>query len=210
MKKGLLIASIASITAVAGGLSFAVANANKGIRYEAAKAENKTFTFNQAVAQAQFETPTSELVEKSVVTGVSDNLATTVSLKYSGEEESKVFGDQGYFVRNGATGRYKFLITIGVNNPTSVSVTYGLVKTTSTTTTEVRCEIGAYKDDTWLDETASSGDAAINSDHTVTWTKKGSQETPANNIQIEVEALNGSVFWGEPLYIKSIVLNWDC
>ena len=43
MKKGLLIASIASVTAVAAGLAFAVANANKSIRFEAAKATAKSF-----------------------------------------------------------------------------------------------------------------------------------------------------------------------
>ena len=49
MKKGLLIASIASVTAVAGGLAFAVANANKSIRFEAAKADpvTATVTYNK-------------------------------------------------------------------------------------------------------------------------------------------------------------------
>ena len=49
MKKGLLIASLASVTAVAGGLAFAVANANNGIRFEAAKAETKAFALNQNI-----------------------------------------------------------------------------------------------------------------------------------------------------------------
>ena len=44
MKKGLLIASIASVTAVSAGLAFAVAHANKGIRFEAAKADPVTAT----------------------------------------------------------------------------------------------------------------------------------------------------------------------
>ena len=43
MKKGLLIASIASVTAVSAGLAFAI-SANKGIRFEAAKADPETET----------------------------------------------------------------------------------------------------------------------------------------------------------------------
>lgn len=208
MKKNIILSAVIGLT-VGSTLAVVFASTRSVSPIALTKAAEKTFTFDVSVGAAQFET-NSNLVEKSVVTGVSSNLETTVSLKNSGTEETKVFGDKGYFVRNGATARYKFSINIGVNNPTSVSVTYGLVKTTSTTTTEVRGFIGAYAGDTLLDETASSGDAAINSDYTLTWTKKGSQETPADNIEIEVQALDGSVFWGEPLYIKSITLNWSC
>ena len=214
MKKGLIIASIASVMAVAGGLSFVVANANKGIRFEAAKAADKSFTFNQSTG-SQFDNG-GAVSTSSVITGVSDKLETSVSLLNGSTEEIKTFGDNGYFVRNGSTiSHARYVISIGVNNPTSVSVTYGLAKpelNPSTNVNEIRCWIGAYANDVRLDETATSGDSGIGEDaYTYTWTKQPEQTTPADEIRIEVNTVDGSnIYWGEPLYIKSIVLNWSC
>ena len=210
-KKFIAIASLSTIlvgSVLATGFAFGFSGS-----YEPLKATEKEFTFNESVAASQFTGSSSDVYEKSVVTGVSSNLETSVSLQEGSTERVKAFGDgnDGYFVANGGSvSAPTFYVTIGVNNPTSVSVTFRLIKTASTTTTEVRCEIAAYNGNTWLDELASSGDSAINDDYTVTWTKKGSQETPANIIKIEVSAINGFVYWGEPLYIKAIALNWSC
>ena len=210
-KKFLLVLGSAALTTCGVlGLCFAPkANLNAKVT----KAAEKTFTFNQSVAQAQFSN-SSTIVEKSVVTGVSSNLETKLSLTDSGGvERVKSFGDNGYFVRNGGTLTCpSFVFDIGVNNPTSISVTYGLVETESTEASEVRCKIYCYDGDTYLDGDAISGDAGINDDYTYTWTKKDSQVTPANKVEITVEAFGngGNVFWGEPLYIKSVTLTWAC
>lgn len=208
MKKRILILSSVAMLAIAGAT--AVALSSRNVSFYGAKATAKEFTFNQAVGAAQFET-SSSVVEKSVETGVSSNLETSVSLEASSTESNKAFGDNGYFVRNGSTvSSPKFIIEIGVNNPTSVTVTYGLVKTSSTLADEVSIIIEAYKDSTRLDDTGTSGSSGINSDATFTWNRQGSQVENADRIKIKLQALNGSVYWGEPLYIKSIQLSWSC
>ena len=172
--------------------------------------EEKVFIFNEEVGAAQFDNAY-ELVEKSVSTGeTGENLETTISLQGGGNERLKSFGDEGYFVSTNliTINDPLFLITIGVNNPTSIGVTYGMLKDDDTTADEVRCEISVFNGDTQLDSVATSGDSGVGGDNTFTWTKKPSQETSANKIQIEVEGLHGSVHWREPLYIKSIELHW--
>lgn len=210
MKKGLLIASIASVMAVAGGLSFAVANANKGIRFEAVKATEKSFTFDASVGSSQFST-SSDYVSKSVVTGVSSNLETGIYLTDGYTNHSMVFGSDGNFVRNGSTDSgLSFLMSIGANNITSVSVTFGLNKVSYTVADEVQCGIYLMnKDGERVDETATST-TQLNKDLVLTWNKELSDEFKATSVDIRVAALNGSVYWGEPLYIKSVTLTWDC
>lgn len=104
----------------------------------AVDAATKNFVFNETVASAQFSN-SNVIIEKSVETGVSSNLETTISLIEDPHERSKTFGN-GYFVSNGGfVSAPVFTIEIGVNNPTSVSVVYGLIHDTATTATEVQC-----------------------------------------------------------------------
>ncbi len=213
MKKKVLILTFASLLAISGALAFGLTSAKSASRLSMVKAADKEFTFDRTVGLNQFwNKPSSEI---SVVTGVSSNLETKVhAVKSESEDYAMAFGDNTYidcFVRNGETvGGLKFDIEIGVNNPTQVSVTYNLLKNTITLANEVRCTISVFKDDTKLDQTASSGDACINNDDTFTWNRKITQEENANKVLIEVEALNGTVYWGEPLCIRSIQLNWSC
>lgn len=210
MKKGLLIANIASVIAVTGGLSFAVANENKGIRYEAAKATEKSFTFDASVGNAQFET-SSAWLKRSVVTNISSNLETEIYLTDGFNNHTMVFGDDGNFVRNGSTdSSLSFLMTIGANNITSVSVTFGLNKVSHTVANEVQCGIYLMdKDGDRVDETATST-TQLNKDLVLTWNKELSDEFKAVSVDISVAALHGSVYYEEPLYIKSVTLTWDC
>ena len=160
MKKKILILSSVSMLAIAGATAATFASRN--VSFYGAKASNKEFTFNQAVGDAQFSDGNANLIaERSVVTGIgSSNLETSVSLEQSGTEKNKSFGDNGYFVRNGETvNEPKFIIEIGVNNPTSVSVTYGMIDSTYTEADEVSIAIEVYKDDTRLDDTGTSGSA---------------------------------------------------
>lgn len=216
MKKGLIIASVASVMAISAGCAFAI-SANRGIRFEAVKAADKTFTFDESVGAAQFDNKfeVGYPANISVSTGgISDNLETTSSLpKDSTYDYSVVYGDSTYhcFVRNGETySSSTFDINIGVNNPTEVSVTYCLIKDTVTLASEVGCRISVFDDVTELDTTYSSGDSCLNHEWTYTWTRKDTQLVDGDRVRIEVEAKGGSVYWGEPLYIKSIELHWSC
>ena len=215
MKKGLLLGTIAASLTIACGAGFVLAN-NNGVRFEVAKATDKSFTFDRAVGANQFEGHYTDQkpAEISVATGVSSNLETRVRLpKNSTDDFGKYFGDTTYnsFVKTSETfSSAAFEIDIGVNNPTSVSVNHKLIKTTYTAATEVGCRITVFNGETELDTTYTSGDACINNDWTFTWTKKGTQETPANRVRIEVEPKGGTVYWGEPLLINSITLNWSC
>ena len=218
MNKKVFLLGMTSILAVGTVAAVAFTYGRDGYPLIGAKATLKEFTLNETVGKNQFAPAKidDEPTVVSVVTGVSSNLEASVSLpKSSSGQYGYVFGDSTYgcFVRNSETvGSPSFIVDIGVNNPTSVSVTYRMNKTEYTAATEVRCIIAAYKDSSKLDQTASSGDAAINNDYTLTWTRKSEQLESANKIAITVEAFGGgtSVYWGEPLMIKSINLQWEC
>ena len=207
MKKSILFLGVSLFTAVA--MSFAFLSNFKGIHIEAAKATAKEFTFNESVGSNQFETD-SDVVNKSVVTGISSNIETEVSLQEYSEEQSKSFGDNGYFVRNGSSVTDpRFYFEIGANNITSVSVTYGLVSTSSTNANEVQCSIRVFEGNDRVDETGTSG-TQLNQDLVLTWNKEAGDEFTVDSVRINVAAVNGFVFWGEPLYVKSITITWSC
>ncbi len=211
-KKASLLIALSTLLA-GGSLAAVVALGQNSYSLDPVKAAAKSFTFGESIG-SQFDGGDSVNVV-SVVTGSSSNLETSVSLLNGSDEQIKAFGDNGYFVRNGSTiSHAKFVVSIGVNNPTSVSVTYGLVKpeeSPHSNVTEVRCWIGAYADDTRLDETGISGDAGVGEDYTLTWTKQPGQAKPADEIRIETNTVDGSnISWMQPFYIKSIVLNWSC
>ena len=131
MKKGLLIASIASVMAVAGGLSFAVANANKGIRYEAAKAAEKSIVFDGTHSLPSpagvFEAPNSYQVTSYTGAGDPVNVKTEAILPGGGAQTSyEVGGDHfmsNYFADGSSNAR--LITTIGLNNITALSIDYG-------------------------------------------------------------------------------------
>ena len=216
MKKKILILTAASMLSISGALAFGLSAKTSKSNSFMVKAVEREFTFDRAVGAEQFEGHyvDQKPAEVSVVTGVSSNLETKVSFpKSSTDDYGKYFGDLTYnsFVRTAETySSAELTVEIGVNNPTSVSVTFCLIKTLYTAASEVGCRISVFNGDDFLDQTYSSGDSCINDEFTFTWNKKGTQETPADKVKIELEAKGGSVYFGEPLYIKDIHLNWAC
>lgn len=219
MKKGLLIASIASVMAVVGGLAFAVANANRGIRFEAAKATDKSFTFDTSVGAAQFDgTDNDKVVERSVATGVSSNIETSVSLTAYSEEQGKVFADGTNFAKmpgGGLSGPITFHIEIGLNNVTGVSVVFGLLKndnpeTQYTTATQVGCMISIYDEIGYVDGTSSCGTGNMDKVNTLSWVKSGEETKIGERAVIEVWVPDGFVYYADPLFVRSITVNWSC
>ena len=209
MKKGLLIASIASVTAVTCGLAFAVANANKGIRYEAAKATDKQFVFNESVGSEQFDAYNGQnvVVEKQVTTDVGNPLATSISLTEDSTLRAMTFGSDGYFVqKSGGLTASLFTITIGVNNCTSISVNYGSTYDGSddTITAKITTKDGSgnvVDEETQID-TSDYANCGIS------WAR---EEGDAVVKEVVITVKNDKfLYWGYDYFIKNITLNWSC
>ena len=214
MKKKLFLILGSTVLTACGALALCFAP-KANLNAKVAKASEKEFTFNESVAQAQFPNSSSDEVEKSVVTGVGDNLETKVSLIEDDEDEgNKVFGDKGYFVRNGATIiRPTFNVIIGVNNLTSISVVFGCVKTEHTALTSFHCRYNVLSKEHGNYTTVSSTSTDMfNVDRTLEWVKQDSTYTDTiTEVVISVGYDGGtSSYWGEPLYIKSVTLTWAC
>ena len=213
MKKGLIIASIASVTTVSAGLAFAVAHANRGIRFEAVKAGTKTFTYNASVGAGQFDGEDfMSIVERSVVTGVSSNIETSVSLLEGSTQRQKSFGSNGNFVQtSGGLTAPAFSIEIGLNNITSVTVVYGLYTTSAyTTADQVGCVINVYDGEGNIDGNSSVGSGNLNKDAELTWEKEVGETRVADHMIIDVLVPSGFIHYTDPLFIKSITVNWSC
>ena len=203
-KKYLILTSLACL-AVTGVTGAAIASQG-GFNTLEVKASPKQFTFGGSTTQ--FST-SSDLVEKSVVTGVSDNLETTVSLKESGTEVTKVFHDSGYFMRNGLSiANPKFKMTIGVNNATSLRVVYGVQDSRAT---QIQCTFH-LKDGEGEDVFAPT--QLLQEDESDDLTKgdfSWALETTdkIKEVEIDIECDN-MVYFGTPLFIKSVTLGWSC
>ena len=215
MKKKIVLLSTLFAVAIGSTLATVLVTRKSASQSVVTRASEKEFTFNESVAQAQFPSSSNDEVEKSVVTGVGDNLETKVSLIESDEDEgNKAFGDKGYFVRNGATIiRPTFNVIIGVNNLTSISVVFGCVKTEYTSLTSFHCRYNVLSKEHGNYTTVSSTSTDMfNVDRTLEWVKQGSgYNDTITEVVISVGYDGGtSSFWGEPLYIKSITLTWVC
>ena len=134
MKKGLLFASLASVTAVTCGLAFAVANANKGIRYEATKAATKSIVFDGTHSLPSpagvFDNYNTYQVSSYTGTGDPVNVRTEAMLPGSGGQTTyKVGGD--HFICNyqeEGSSNARLVTTIGLNNITALTFEYGTTK----------------------------------------------------------------------------------
>ena len=211
-KKALLLVALSTAvagSALVGGLALSKGN----FVAEPVKATAKEFVYDDTVGSEQFSDHyvAGKPAEVSVVTGISSNLETEVTLKKSTDEDyGKSFGNGGRFVRNSETiSASEFLVTIGVNNLTNASVKYGCIKTEYTIATSVYAYFDFKdEDDVWHNfETGQNGDS-FNYDQTLSWSK--TQAYTITGIRVRVGVTGGSVYWGEPLYIKSITLNWSC
>ena len=148
MKKGLLFASLASVTAVAGGLAFAVANANKGIRYEAAKATAKSFRLDSSseiagISGQTFSIPSSipKQFSFSGYEGYSEGNSIECKSRPSDTNQLSFCVDEGYFIsfKNGSGKSYaasfepSVYFEFGINNLTSITIKtkYSLVSGSS-------------------------------------------------------------------------------
>ena len=208
MKNKIILLPVTLLTltgVVAAGLS--TKNVLSGV-----KAEVKSFTYNETVGQEQF---TNEVGAEnvSVVTGVSSNLETEITFEKTSEGNQYLmsFGDGGYFVRNGGTVMTpEFIINIGANNITSATLTFGLIHDTLTDANEVQGSVYLYDDNNVYLDGSGTSTQLLNVDNTVTWSKKENQTFVATRLRVRCAAINGSVHWQEPIYIKSISLTWAC
>ena len=204
-KKYLILTSLACL-AVTGVTGAAIAAVQGGSNTLGVKASAKQFTFSGTTTQ--FST-SSDLVEKSVVTGVSDNLETTVSLKEGENEVNKAFHDSGYFMRNGSTiTNPKFKMTIGVNNATSLRVVYGVEDSRAT---QIQCTFhlkdGAGEDvftPTQLLQESKSDDLTKGD---FSWALETTDKI--KEVEIDIECDMAISNW-TPLFIKSVTLGWSC
>ena len=195
--------------AVFGGLAL-----GKNSSFEPVKATDKEFVFDATVGAEQFDGhfTASYPAEISVVTGIGSNLETCVSLPKNPPYDFAVgYGDNGRFVRSWETySSSDFNVEIGVNNLTNVAVVYGCEKTTYTLATEIHCYIDVKDEDgDWHNDVSGSSGSAFNTDLNLSWTKT-TETYIVKAVRIRVGASEGSIYWGEPLYIKSITLNWSC
>lgn len=211
-KKVLLISALSSVLAVSalvGGLAFSRGN------FELVEASDKVFTYNVDVGANQFAGEDyGIIVERSVVTGFSSNIETVVSLIDEGYvERAKSFGNNGQFVEMaGGLTAPMFTVEIGLNNVQGVTVHYGLYATSEyTTADQVGCSIRIYDEDNgYIDGNASCGTGNMNTDASLTWTKSAEEEKIGTRIVIEVWSPSGFVYYQDPLFIRTIAVNWSC
>lgn len=214
--KKLLVLSLVSTTMLAGvAVSAYHLFGTNGFKVERVVASTKQFVLDATVGANQFKDHYTggQPAEISVVTGISSNLETSVTLPKSTEEDYSVrYGDNERFVRNGETiSPCDFEVEVGVNNLQNVAVVYGCEKTSSTNVTELHCRIDVKDEDgDWHTNVSGSSGTSFNLDRSLTWSKSTETYT-VKGVRVRVGVSGGSsVFWGEPLYIKNIELTWAC
>ena len=211
-KKVLLLASLSTVvaaTALAGGL---ILN-NNSYQLESVKGSDKEFVFDATVGDQQFNGEDfMSVVERSVVTGISSNIETSVSLEEVGTQRQKSFGTNDSFVQtSGGLTRPEFQIEIGLNNITSVSVAYALYTNSEYTTAEqVGCAINVYDEEGHIDGNASVGSGNLDKEAVLTWTRDPAETRVATSVVIEVYVPDGFIHYTNPLFIRSITVNWSC
>lgn len=215
MNKKLFILGSISTLAVGGAFAAALAFKGNNSALTPARATDKSFTFDATVGAEQFEGhyPSKKPAEISVVTGSSSNLETKVYLTKTSEEDFSVgYGNNGRFVRSWETFSNSDLTAeIGVNNLTSIDVVYGCDKTEYTVATAVYCYIDVYDDEGgWHNDQSGSNGSSFNSDLNLNWNKSMSGDFVVTKVRVRVGASGGSIYFGEPIYIKSMTLNWSC
>ena len=218
MNKKVLLLSSAAILAFGACTAAVFTHEHENNNFVYTRAATKTFTFDGSVGSNQFpQENTDVVVSKSVETGVSSNLETTVSYKGTDNvEKSKVFGYGVYFITNPASGDVfdtpRFHIEIGVNNATSASIVFGLLKREGSQTTagRISCGIKLYRNSNKLDE-SSIGNKISDIDQAFTWEKGSTVSDIGNKVVIDAGVQGGDF---DPvtdlLYIKSITVNWSC
>lgn len=220
MKKKVIILSTVSALALGSALAAVFALRHNDFAFAPAKAADKSFAFNASVGATQFDgTDNFGVVNRSVTTGsgYSSPIETSVSLIASGDEQGKVFDDGTNFVKmpGGGLTSPSFHIEIGLNNVTSVEVVFGLLKndnpaTQYTTAEQVGCSINIYGGGSHIDGEASCGTANMDNVNTLTWEKDGEETKIGDSIIIEVWVPDGFVYYADPLFVRSITVNWSC
>ena len=206
-KKYLILTSLACL-AVTGVTATAIASMKGGYNTLGVKAEPKSYVFNSYNTQFD-DTTTPSVVERDVITGVSDPLSTSVSLTENGSAEvTKFFSSDGYFVRNGAsTQNPTFTVTIGVNNATSLRVLYGV---SDDRPNAISCTFH-LKNSLGVDlftpsQTLEKGvDKMTQGD--LSWTLSTDGEIKEVEIVVTCDRAAHS---SAPIFIKSITLGWSC
>ena len=183
-------------------------------------ATSKSFTFDGDVGRLQFpNTGTESVVQRSVVTGVSSNIETSVSYKNSSNvEQPKRFGYGVYFITNQNTGDVlnepAFHFEFGVNNATSATVDFGLIKSHEVTTTasKLSCNIQLYRNGYRVTGSSGSNKDWVGpaGEGTFDWTKDQSISEVGDKVVIDVKVFSGNFDSADLFYVKSITLNWAC
>lgn len=210
MKKGLLIASLASVATITAGCAFAI-SANKGIRFEAVKAAEKSIVFDGTHSLPSpagvFEAPNSYQVTSYTGAGDPVNVRTEGILPGSGSQTSyKVGGD--YFMSNyhvDGSSNARLITTIGLNNITALTVEYGTIKNYY-----MECSIYFYDEDgaSLGSQSHNSGEdkAKIN-----TFVVDFVELAPAKEVRkAEIWAYSSFSMDNDSYFIKSISATWSC
>ena len=232
MKKGLLIASIASVTAVTCGLAFAVANANKGIRFEAAKAQARSVVYN---ATTNLPGPAGEYnksgyYDYEATPAVAGDPVITKAYAYSnGSSRVAQFGErvisEAEANEHVAEGTYthfmsfaysrngdysgSFYVEIGVNNATSFSISLGTSKEYA-----MHCNVEAISTDYY------DGMKVVHEYQFVTTAGEKTKTFSADDVSTlgqEIHYLRFHVYSDQSAtwylgdyFIDSISVSWDC
>lgn len=214
MNKKVLILSGVSLMAIATGFGALALNHNH-LSLNPAKATDKTFTLNESNATTYFSNGSVQQ-DVSMATSVSDDIVASHKLTDSNGNAHTAFGDNGYFCRNGATisSNSKFTFEIGLNNITSINVVYGVIVGENTVASLVKCSITIYTENDALVRNSTQTIDAEGADLSAgnkTWTPPAEDEGQKFvRAVIEVSCDANSIYWGTPLFIKSMTFNWSC
>ena len=210
MKKGLLLGTIAASTAIACAAGFAIAQ-NRGIRFEAAKAADKSFTFDGShglpSTPGVFDTFNNYQVTSYPSAGDPISVRTEAMLPGGGMQTSyKVGGD--YFMTNyhqEGSSNARLMATIGLHNITALTIEYG-------TTLNYYMSCSAY----FYDEAGNDiGNQHHNSGEDIA--KVNTFVVDFKELALTAEARKVEIWCypnpaldNESYFIKSISATWSC
>ena len=231
MKKGLLITSITSIMAITAGCAFAI-SANKGIRFEAVKAQARSVVYNATTnlpgdAGEYNKSGYSSYEATPAITG--DAVITKAYAYSGGSSRDAQFGERvisaGEADEHVPEGKYthfmsfaysrhgdyngSFYVEIGVNNATAFSISLGTAKDYA-----MHCDVEAFSTSYY------DGMKVVHTYEFSTEAGKKTKTFSADDVSTygqEIHYLRFYVYSNESAtwylgdyFIDSISVNWSC
>ncbi len=211
MNRQRLFLSIAAIFSAATVATLGAATSF--MRFDELRATDKVFTFSYDTCHAQLGSG-HRYYEADVETGgVSTPIRLTSSMITGIANPTEIirsFANSNYFLCNEENTDYfvKSVITLGINNLTSTSITYGLGVSNGVLSTAVTAKIEFFDASGERVGVKGHESTAVNTKHTLSFDNAGISSRVTKVVY--TIASNDGLTVEEPLYIESIRCAWTC